>query len=258
MTLDDLKGSVLRCYSNLFALEGQTVDEKIDYLQRHYYASPFPVSGSYWESHEAPDVTAAQQRVPPASSSSSSLQNLADSRGFPLPPPSSGVSSRTNIGPNFLGALYPVNAPPPEQFLSGTFEGGPSHDLSGIHRPTDQLMPRSSSASRISPAHAISGVLSELRDDIGTASRRLVTLTESVARETDNPNLRAFSYLSCAPGRRRPRFGTQHEMETHMVQLYKDLYARAEWNERRIRALRQRLSLAQMSARNVQDPRLAF
>lgn len=119
----------------------------------------------------------------------------------------------------------------------------------------------------LDPAGAPPGViemLNAVRNEAHVATRRLAGLGDKLTLEgTDDPTLAAFGYVNCPPVKRRPRFGTQSEMEAHILQLYSDLHSQVQWNERKIQSLRHRLRILQMNtlaplAQTRDDPRIGY
>lgn len=269
LTLDDLKSSILRYYSHLYQAEGQTIDEKLHYLQRNYYPSPYPIEGA------RPSSVALPVDREPSNVTNTIDEGLCerdplpsnqqvDSTGWPSHCHTVESTPQVLFGPNFLGALYPVKAPFPEELAKERLQ----HD--GLIQPASGTSPYSlkpqmdeSPSLRLSPRHGIAEVISEIKRDADSVTRRLVGMTDLISRETDDPSLRAFSYVNYPRIKRRPYFGTQREMEHHMSQLYSDLYSQIDWNQRRINALRRRLAILQMNTvgsmqEGKRDPRLAY
>lgn len=205
MTLDDLKASLLRYYSRLYAVEGQTVDERIQYLRQYHYPSPYPITPPPGQT-----AAAAADRYP---------------YGTVLP-------KYEETGKNFVGR---------------------------VREPTETVpIPPPGDLRR-----DIAQVLEDVKTGVDAASRRLASVSDDIDVDVDDPAMRAFGYRNVPRFRRRPYFGTQRDFEEHLLQLYSDLYQRAEYNERKLRALRHRMMALQMAslapvARLKNDPRIGY
>jgi hypothetical protein len=97
-------------------------------------------------------------------------------------------------------------------------------------------------------ASHITDLIQDVKDQVDKATHRLENISNMLDRETENPSLKSYSYTRCPRFKRRPRFGSQKEMEECMLQLYADLYSQVQWNERRIKALQQKIQVFQLNA----------
>lgn len=223
MTLDDLKSSVLSYYSQLYAAEGRSIDEKLDYIQQYHYPSVYPIGGLRQE--QVDDLN--RQTVDHKSSFKQAHRDT---------PSNIHVSKDSN----FVGSL---NRPRAEHDVKI-----PELPANLVNKGVEFGLPPSSRT------HGISDLVTDLKAGVSDASQKLDNIATRLSNETDDPARRGFSYRNVPHYKRRPYFGGQTEMEDHMLQLYSDLFSQVKFNERKIRALRHRLDQMRISRRH-EDPR---
>ena len=294
LTLDDLKSHLLSYFSVLYQPEGVDIGERLNTLQKsfeppsimlthHNVGYPLATGIHFDEKSNAQYNAKPLSMLPlqtPQFPQSNALKNIKELNL--LKPTTSPSKTDYNEFPDKkqLSQLHTreqnISSDPQQLTISVNKSFSPPRVMNSVSSPShswDAIGPPSTATPEISQSWLLgkpkslskdfSQVIREIKSDINNATQRLDRIGRDLYRETDDPSLTSFSYSHSPRYKRRPRFGTQREIETHMIQLYQDLYAQVQWNERRIRTLRHRLQALQMNtlssiALRQDDPRIAL